>query len=132
MLRPSICPESEQSTKKAELDLILRTNKIDIAAISGTIFSPNRRFSITRYTALRSDRNRFGEGVMLTINNKIRHDQYCLPKLTGLEATAISLYLQKQTATVRLSIPPAHIYSSSYRSRLHLHPAQLGNTSRWP
>jgi len=31
---------------------------------------------------------------MLITNNKIRHDQYCLPNLTGLEATAICLYLQ--------------------------------------
>jgi len=31
---------------------------------------------------------------MPIINNKIRHDQYYLPNLTGLEATAICLYLQ--------------------------------------
>ena len=63
------------STKKAELDLFLRVNKIDIATISETKLSPNRRFSIPGYTTVRSDRNQFGGGVMLIINNKIRHDQ---------------------------------------------------------
>ena len=52
------------------------------------------QFSIPGCTTVRSDRNQFSGVVMPIINNKIRHDQYYLPNLTGLEATAICLYLQ--------------------------------------
>jgi hypothetical protein len=82
------------TNKKAELDMFLRINKIDIAAISETKLSPNRRYSIPGYSTVRTDRIQFGGGIMLLINNKLRHDQYRLPSLTGLEATAIYLYLQ--------------------------------------
>jgi len=48
---------------------------------------------------------------MLVINNKIRHDQYCLPNhLTGLEVTAICLYLQNHRRVLFVS---AHLQPTS-------------------
>ena len=46
---------------------------------------------------------------MLLINNKLRHDQFSLPNLAGLEATAISLHLQNQGRLLFVStyLPPA-------------------------
>ena len=82
---------NSMTNKKAELDMFLRINKIDIAAVSETKLSPNRRFSNPGYTTVRTDRNKFGGGTLLP-NNKLRHDKYCLPSLTGLEATAIYIY----------------------------------------
>ena len=48
---------------------------------------------------------------MLIINNKIRHDQYCLPNLTGLEVTVICLYLQNHRRLLFVSayLPPTSI-----------------------
>ena len=45
---------------------------------------------------------------MLLINNNIQHDQYRLPRLTGLEATATYLYLQnnKRLLFVSAYLPP--------------------------
>jgi exonuclease III len=109
------------STKKAELDLFLRVNKIDITAISETKLSPNRRFTIPGYTTIRSDRNQFGGGVMLIINNKIRHDQYFLPNLTGLEATATCLYLHNHRRLLFVSayLPPTSVLTSISTPFLH-------------
>ena len=99
------------STKNAELDLFLRASEIGIAATIETKRSHNRIFSIPGYTTDRSDRNQFGGGVMLVINNKIRHDQYCLPNhLTGLEVTAICLYLQNHRRVLFVS---AHLQPTS-------------------
>ena len=97
------------SNKKAELDLFLNVNKIDIAAISETKLLPKTRFTMPGYTVYRKDRNQFGGGVMLLINNKLRHDQFSLPNLAGLEATAISLHLQNQGRLLFVStyLPPA-------------------------
>jgi exonuclease III len=96
------------STTKAELHMFLLVNTIDIAAISETKLSRNRRFSIPGYTTVQSDRNQFGGGVMLLINNKIRHDHYHLPHLTGPEATATYLYLQNHRHLLFVSayLPP--------------------------
>jgi exonuclease III len=82
------------STKKAGLALFLNFNKINIAAISETKLLPKYRFTIPGYKIYRSDKNQFGRGVMLIINNNLRHEQFYLPNLVGLEATAICLYLQ--------------------------------------
>ena len=48
---------------------------------------------------------------MLIINNKIRHDKYYLPNLTGLEATALCLYLQNHRRLLFVSayLPPTSI-----------------------
>jgi len=48
---------------------------------------------------------------MLIINNKIHHDIYCLSNLTGLEATAFTLYLQNQRLLLFVSayLPPTSI-----------------------
>jgi len=91
----------------------LRITKTDIAAVSETKLSPNRRFSIPGYTTVRTVRNQFGGGTMLLINNKLRHDQYCLPSLTGLEATAIYLYLQNHRRLLFVSayLPPASTFT---------------------
>jgi hypothetical protein len=97
------------STKKAELDLFLHVNKIDIAATSETKPSPNRRFSIPGYTAVRLDRNQFGGGMMLIISNKIRHDQYHLPNHTGLEATCLYLQNHKRLLFISAYLPPRAI-----------------------
>ena len=96
------------STKKAELNLFLKVNKIDIAAISETKLLPKQRFTIPGYTIYRSDRNQFGEGVMLIINNILGHDQFYLPNLVGLKATAICLYLQNHNQLLFVStyLPP--------------------------
>jgi hypothetical protein len=57
----------------------------------------------------RSDRNQFGRGVILIINNNLRHDQFSLPNLVGLEATAVCLHLQHLGQLLFLStyLPPA-------------------------
>jgi hypothetical protein len=96
------------STKKAELNLFLNVNKIDIATISETKLLPKYRFTIPGYTIYRSNRNQFGGGVMLIINNNLHHDQFYLPNLIGLEATAICLYLQNhnQLLIVSAYLPP--------------------------
>ena len=48
---------------------------------------------------------------MLITSNKIRHDQHYLPNLTGLEATAICLYLQNHGRLLFVStyLPPTSI-----------------------
>ena len=48
---------------------------------------------------------------MLIINNKIRHDQYFLPNLTGLEATATCLYLHNHRRLLFVSayLPPTSV-----------------------
>jgi len=88
--------------------MFLPINKIDIAAVSETKLSSNRRFSIPGNTIVRTDRNQAGDGTMLPMNNKLCHDQYCLPSLTGLEATAIYLYLQNHRRLLFVStyLPP--------------------------
>ena len=100
------------TNKKAELDMFLRINKIDIAAVSETKLSPNRRFSIPGYTTVRMDRNQFGGGTMLLINNK-------------------PLSTKPQVAPVRFSISSARIYLHSYRPRRHLYSAWHRHSHRW-
>ena len=48
---------------------------------------------------------------MLIINKKIRHDQYFLPNLTGLEGTAACFYLQNHRRLLLVSayLPPTSI-----------------------
>ena len=93
--------------------MFLCINKIDIAAVSETKRSPNRRFSTPEYTTFRTDRNQFGVGTMLLINNKLRHEQYCLTSLTGLEAKAIYLYLQNHRRLLFVSayLPPTSTFT---------------------
>jgi exonuclease III len=91
------------STKKAELALFLNVNKKDIAAISETKLLPKYIFTIPDYTIYRSDRNQFGGGVMLIINNNLCHYQFYLPNLVGLEATTICLYLQNHNQLLFVS-----------------------------
>jgi hypothetical protein len=97
------------TNKKAELHTFTRANKIDIAAVTGTKLTPNRRFSIPGYTTIRTDKNQFGGGTILLINNKLRHNQYSLPSLTGLQAMAIYLYLQNRRWLLLVSayLPPS-------------------------
>ena len=96
------------TTKKAELELFLRLSNIDVAAISETKLTPNRRFTITGFNVLRSDRNRYGGGVMLLIKDSLLHDAFPLPKMSGLEATAVCLHLQNQKRLIFISayLPP--------------------------
>ena len=80
--------------KKAKLELFLHSNNIAVAAVSGTKLHPKRKFIMPGFKVYRSDRNQFGGGVMLLVNNQLRHDSFPLPPLSGLEATAICLQLQ--------------------------------------
>jgi len=41
---------------------------------------------------------------MLMINNNLRHDQFYLPNLVGLEATAVYLYLQNHSILLFVSV----------------------------
>jgi hypothetical protein len=43
------------------------------------------------------------------INNKLRHDQFYLPNLAGLEATAVYHYLQNDSSLLFVSahLPPS-------------------------
>jgi hypothetical protein len=95
--------------KKAELELFLNVNKIDVATISETKLLPKYRFSIPGYTVYRLDRNQFGGGVMLLVNNNLPHNSFPLPPLVGLEATAVCLHLQNQGQLLFVSayLPPA-------------------------
>ena len=95
-------------TKKAELELFLRTNNIDVAAISETKLLPKHRFNIPGFQVYRSDRNQFGGGVLLLVNNNLRHDSFTLPPLPGLEATAVYLQLQNHGQLLFISayFPP--------------------------
>jgi hypothetical protein len=94
--------------KKAELELFLRTNNIDVAAISEIKLHPKRKFTMPGFKVYRSDRNQFGGGVMLLINNNLRHDSFSLLPLSGLEATAICLQPQNYKPTAfRLRLPYA-------------------------
>ena len=95
--------------KKAELELFLRTNNIDVAAISETKLHPKRIFTMPGFKVYRSDRNQFGGGVMLLVNNNLRHDSFSLPRLSGLEVTAICLQLQYHNKLLFVSayLPPA-------------------------
>jgi exonuclease III len=76
--------------KKAELEIFLRANSIDVAAIGETKLLQKRKFSISEYKTYRSDRTQFG--VMLLMTNDLRHDALTLLPLHGLEATA---YLER-------------------------------------
>jgi len=60
------------------------------------------------FKVYRSDRNHFGGGVMLLVNNNLRHDSFSLPHLTGLEATAVCLQLQNHSQLLFVSayLPP--------------------------
>ena len=55
----------------------------------------------------RSDRTQFG-GVLLLVNNNLRHDSFSLPPLPGLEATAVYLQLQNHGQLLFISayLPP--------------------------
>jgi hypothetical protein len=61
------------------------------------------------FMVYRSDRNQFGRGVMLLINNNLHHDSFSLPPLSELEATAICLQLQNHSQLLFVSayLPPA-------------------------
>jgi len=61
-----------------------------------------------------SDRNQF-DGVMLLVNNKLRHDSFPLSPLSGLEATAICLQLQNHGQLIFVSayLPPAAAFFPS-------------------
>jgi len=82
------------TTKKAELALFLNDNNIDIAAINETKLSTTSRFNIPGYITYRANRNHHGGGVMILIKHNIRHDQFIIHNLTGLEASAVYLYPQ--------------------------------------
>jgi hypothetical protein len=73
--------------RKQKLTSFLNVNNIDIAAISETKLLPKHRFSIPGYKIYRIDRNQFGGEIMLITNNNVRHDQFSLPYLVGIEAT---------------------------------------------
>jgi hypothetical protein len=65
--------------EKAELEIFLQTNAIDIAAICETKLLPKYKFNTPGYKAYRSDRNEFGRGVMFLVVNDLRHDSLTLP-----------------------------------------------------
>lgn len=67
------------ATKKAELELLLRANNIDVVAISKTKLLPKYKISVPGYKGYRSDRNQFGGGVLLLVNANLRHDAVTLP-----------------------------------------------------
>jgi len=95
--------------KKAELQLFLQANNIDVAAVSETKLQPKNRFSIPGYKVYRLDRNRFGGGVMLLVNSNLHHDSFPLPPMTGLDATAVCLQLQNHNKLILASayLPPS-------------------------
>jgi exonuclease III len=97
------------TSKKRELEFFLYTNKIDIAAISETKMSTKNRFSINGYSVYRQDRNKFGGGVMLLINNQIQHDQFYVTNTEQLETVAAVIHLQhnEQLLIVSTYLPPS-------------------------
>jgi hypothetical protein len=64
--------------KEAELELFLRTNNINVAAISESKLHPKSIFTMPGFKLYRSDRNQFGGGVMLLVNNNLRYDSFSL------------------------------------------------------
>ena len=66
---------------------------IDIAAINETKLSTTSRFNFPGYITYRTDRNQHGGGVIL-IKHNIRHDQFIIHNLTGLEVSAVYSYPQ--------------------------------------
>jgi exonuclease III len=71
--------------KKAELEIFLHANSIDVAGISDTKLLPKRKFSISGYKTYRSDRTQFGGGVMLLVANDLQHDALTLPPYKALK-----------------------------------------------
>ena len=67
------------------------------------------------FKVYRSDRNQFGGGVMLVVNNQLLHDSVPLPPLSGLEASAICLQLQnhRQLLFVSAYLPATAAISPS-------------------
>jgi hypothetical protein len=80
-----------------------------IAALNETKLLPKNTFSIPGYSVYRLDRNKFGGGIMLIINNNIRHNQFALPNMDRLEAVAACIYLHnnEQLLFVCTYLPPA-------------------------
>jgi exonuclease III len=103
------------TNKKADLALFLNVNNIDIAAIGETKLSPKSRFSIPGYTTYRADRNQFGGGVMILIKHNLRHDQFDLPNLAGLEASAVYPYppQNRELLFVSAYLPPSSALSAT-------------------
>ena len=60
------------------------------------------------FQVYRSDRNQCGGGVLLLVNNNLRHDAFSLPPLPGLEATAVYLQVQNHSQFLFISayLPP--------------------------
>jgi hypothetical protein len=101
--------------KEAELEPFLRVNNIDVATISETKLLSKHKFTTPGFKVYRSDRNQFGGGVMLLVNNNLRHDSFSLPPLSGLKATAICLQLQNHSQYLFVSayLPPAVAITST-------------------
>jgi hypothetical protein len=84
-------------TKKFELLNYLEANNIPIALISETHLQPSITFKCSNYITYRPDRiTQRGGGTAILIRRDINHNEFPLPHLQRMEATAIHLTINKE------------------------------------
>jgi exonuclease III len=83
--------------KKFELINYLEANNIPIALISETHLQPSITFKCLYYIIYRSDRiAQQGGGTAILIRRDINHNEFPLPHLQRMEASAIQLTINKE------------------------------------
>jgi hypothetical protein len=84
-------------SKKLELLNYLEANNIPIALISETHLQPSMKFKCPNFITYRSDRPaQLGGGTAILVRQDIKHDEFFLPHLQRVEATAIQLRINKE------------------------------------
>lgn len=77
-----MCNANSIKPKKSELSIFFFAYNLDIAANCELQFAPNR-FSLPGYIVYHTDRDQFDGGVMLLVQNTLRHDQFLLPHVVN-------------------------------------------------
>jgi hypothetical protein len=84
-------------SKKLGLLNYLETNNIPIALISETHLEPSMKFKCANFITYRSYRSaQLGGGAAILIRQYIKHNEFLLPHLQRVEATAIQLRINKE------------------------------------
>jgi len=99
--------------KKSELANFLSIDNLDIAAINETQLAPKHRFPMPGYFVHRSERNQFGGGFMLLVQNSARRGQFVLTTVVNSEAVAVYIFRIIPVSCLFLAIRVTHPTSQS-------------------